>query len=104
MLQPAGEDQQVSGLRRKGDAHARAHPGQVDLWSFIHCDDWATRIVEGDLSAFHVRRNLHVIDGRKETPGMTVAHIGISRTVDVDPALQPEAVLLSRCFGSEMIE
>ena len=35
---------------------------------------------------------------------MTMAHVGVARPIDVDPASQAESVLFPGCFGTEVIE
>src|SRR5437899_12159533 len=94
----------MAGARGEGNAGARANPRQIDLRSFVHRHGGTARIPEDNLPAFHIRRDFHVVSGRKEAARMTMQYIVIARLVHVDPALQTEPVLLLPLRWTEVIE
>src|SRR5258708_36810299 len=57
MLQPAWEKQQLPGVRRKWNPQARANPGQLDPWRFVHGDRRPARITKVNLAALHFQWN-----------------------------------------------
>src|SRR5690349_12791460 len=104
MLQPRREKQQMARGRREGYTIARAYPRQLDSRSFVHRHNWAARIAEDDLPAFHFLRHFHVIGGREEASRVAVEHIVVARPVHVDPAFQAELILLLAFLRTKMIE
>src|ERR1051326_1812836 len=104
MLKPSRKHDQVTHGRCEWHAHPGAHPRKVNGRGFIHRDRGATRIAKHNLSALHIRWDLHVIGGREERYRMAMEHVLIARLIHVNPAPQPEIVLLSALRRTEVVQ